>query len=132
EIELVVGVAVGAGGVDQVFAEGMPVGSPVDVGVVGQLVLLGCAGDLAGGIEGEISHEDLEQVVGVAIGAINQALAVRGEKWAAVVAGGGGDADGGFVVGTGGLVTVYLSGYSGGLADIFSICLWLECAYIVE
>src|SRR5439155_16607442 len=47
QIQLIVGVAVGAGGVDEVLSVGMPIGAPVNVGVVGELVLLGCAGDLA-------------------------------------------------------------------------------------
>src|SRR4051812_8634749 len=115
--------AVGAGGVDQVLAIRVPIRAPVDVGVVGELVFLAGSGDLAGGIERQVGGENLEQVVGFSIGAIDQAFAVGGEKRAAVVAGGGGDADRGFLVRAVGFhdVDVGVFRAAAGEADEFAI-----------
>src|SRR5439155_16953768 len=82
QVELVIGMAVLAGRVDDVAAVGMPVRPPVDRLVVGQGPLGGSLG---------IVHVDLQQIIPLAVAAVDDPLAVGREERAAVVALGVGD-----------------------------------------
>ncbi len=125
-VQLVVSVAVTAGGVDEVVVVGVPVWAPVDVLVVGELVFFGHTRDVALGVGGEVGDENLQQVVVIAVGAVDEAFAVGGEEGAAIVAGMVGDLDWGGAVGVHD-VDIAIGGAEGAEDDPFAV--GGECAF---